>query len=275
MPLFQVVDIDRKFAAEILTGFIARGSTITGVDVNMINVTVTSLPISGTKVDTVWLCAHGMPIFDAITWVCADVNIRPRLRLKDNAATFAVLSSGVIAKALFFCYFYLLTQARYPTREEDPLKVPSFLRNVAGLTEPAGVYLDRICSFNPVLFDARWIRDVKFNGFGQEVLSRFGLGVAGYRMFAPFKLLQPRADLNAIAVPAYNYARTIAQSAPTWNVHPVTRAPELLSERGNLNKNLSNLMLHCFSAEQLTVLAQTKVLYEVPKRHIGFDNWQQ
>ncbi|KAI6248179.1 hypothetical protein HI914_03731 [Erysiphe necator] len=76
-PIFTIVDIDRSFAAQVLEGYIARGSSITGVDVNLLNVTLTSLPPIGQKITVVWLSEHGMPLFDAITWVCADESIRP------------------------------------------------------------------------------------------------------------------------------------------------------------------------------------------------------
>lgn len=66
-PIFTIVDIDRSFAAQVLEGYIARGSSITGVDVNLLNVTLTSLPPIGQKITVVWLSEHGMPLFDAIT----------------------------------------------------------------------------------------------------------------------------------------------------------------------------------------------------------------
>ncbi|RKF54997.1 hypothetical protein OnM2_093037 [Erysiphe neolycopersici] len=76
MPKFPIVDIDRKFAADILSGYIARGSMITGVDITLIDTSVTQLPGQETETSAWWLCAHGMPIFDAILWLCADIQIR-------------------------------------------------------------------------------------------------------------------------------------------------------------------------------------------------------
>ncbi|KAI6248307.1 hypothetical protein HI914_03349 [Erysiphe necator] len=272
-PIFTIVDIDRSFAGKVLGGYIARGSSITGVDVNLLDVSLTSLPACGQKVDVVWLSEHGMPLFDAITWIRADKSIRPPLKLKANAKEFRPAPQGVIAKALFFCYFYLLTQAHYPSTLGAGQNVPSFLKNVAGLREPPEYYVRLLCSFNPVLFDARWIRDVKFKSFGQEVMSRFGLGISGYRMFAPFKLYAPRPDLDERARPAFQYARAVAQSRPTWTVHPITRLPSLLSERGNLNKNLSNLMRYCYTSETLNEMVTAKLLYAMPIAQPGHNNW--
>ncbi|KAI6245625.1 hypothetical protein HI914_06174 [Erysiphe necator] len=140
-PVFAIVDIDRQYAAKVLEGYIARGSSLTGVDVNLLNVTLTKLPALGQKITVVWLSQHGMPLFDAITWTYSDEAVRPPLRLKSNAKEFRPAPQGVIAKALFFCYFYLLTQAHYPGTLSTGQNVPSFLRNVAGLREPPEYYV--------------------------------------------------------------------------------------------------------------------------------------
>lgn len=122
------------------------------MDVSLLNVTLTSLPASGQKVDVIWLSEHGMPLFDAITWICAEESIRPQLKLKTNAKEFRPAPQGVLAKALFFCYFYLLTQAHYPTTLSAGQNVPSFLKNIAGLREPPEYYVRLLCSFNPVSY---------------------------------------------------------------------------------------------------------------------------
>lgn len=137
-----------------------------------------------------------------------------------------------------------------------------------GMDKDQSVYINLLCFFSPQKFSPAWIRHANYENMGQEALSRFGLGVAGYRMFGPLKLYTPRAGLSTELQAAYEFARTVSVSPPTWEVHP--RNTAVLTSRGNLNKNLNNRILECFTTEQIAEMVAAKVLYKVPVREPNY-----
>lgn len=143
-----------------------------------------------------------------------------------------------------------------------------------GLTEPQGNYVNKICTFNATQFDPRWIKYIQVDKFGQEALSRFGLGVAGYRIFAPFKYTVPKDNLSPELILAVASAKSVAEAAPTWAIHPITRDPKILTRLGNLNKNLTNLILEVFEKDQIDIMVKNKALYEYPTLRTAFTQYR-
>lgn len=276
-PDFQVIDINPIEVAKGLQDYVSRGSRLTGVSLDDINTGVIMLPTDPKKVQLVDLIGSGMKLFDALVWLTAGKPTTHPLVEDPSIGKDTIPSLHSIAQAVFYVYFFLVTQARYPVRATDanPPKVPNFLSVVMGLSEPQGTYIGRICSFNPVKFDARWAEHIRFTGLGQEALSRFGLGVAGYRMFGPFKLYTPKADVSSDLSAAIAFAQAVATAKPSWNVHPLTRSPNVLTSRGNLNKNLGNLILDAFTEDQINEMVTAKVLYQRPQREPSYRNYFQ
>jgi len=277
VPDFKVVDINPVEVAKCLQVYVERGSKLTGVSLDDICLSVSSVPKDISKVTLVDLLEVGMKLFDAIVWLTAGKPASHPLQEDPTIEKDKIAGLHEVAKSVFYVYFFLLTQARYPVRSEDknPPKVPNFLSVVMGLGEPQGTYVDRICTFNPVGFDARWAQNVSFRGLGQEALSRFGLGVAGYRLFGPFKLYPPKAGISTALQAAYDFARAVAISNPTWSVHPLTRDPGVLTRRGNLNKNLGNLILDVFTDEHIDEMVNAKVIFAKPTREPAYRNYLQ
>lgn len=276
-PNFKIVDIDVEDVARCLQAYVTRGSKLTGVSLDEISLGVIELPNKETNITLVWLLERGMKLFDAMVWLSAGKpDTHPLVQDAEMTAD-KIVSLQEIAKAVFYVYFFLLTQARYPVLDGQAgaPAVPNFLRTVMGLVESQGSYMAKICSFNPVQFDARWARHVHFKGLGQEALSRFGLGVAGYRMFGPFKLYAIKAGASEEVQRAYRFARAVAMAPPSWGIHPLTRDPAILTRRGNLNKNLSNLILESFTTEQIEAMVRAKVLYSVPREEPAYLNYKQ
>jgi len=274
-PDFKVIDIDPQQVAKGLQEYLKRGSQLTGVSLEDIDRTVYELPASPASVTLVGLIERGMKLFDAIIWLTAGrptaypLQVSPT-KSKDNSPTM-----HAIARSVFYTYFFLITQARYPapSNSTDKPAVANFLRTVMGMNEDQSYYIRMICSFEPQKFNPAWVKHVQFDEFGQEALSRFGLGVAGYRLFGPFKIYQPKEDISVELRNAVTFARTVATSPPTWDVHPLTRKPEVLTSRGNLNKNLSNLILDVFTEEQINEMVSSKMLYSRPKREPNYKNY--
>jgi len=276
VPDFKVVDIDPEYVAQALSLYIERGSKRTGVSLDEISVSVDALPGAKDSVTLTWLIGHGMKLFDAIVWLSAGSPSTHPLVVDNTLTEDTITPLSLIADSVFYVFFFLLTQARYPVVGSNPPKVANFLTNVMGFKDDQDKYIKRICSFDAEKFDPSWVKYVKFNNLGQEALSRFGLGVAGYRLFGPFKTYPPGHKLTAELQNAYDFARKVATSEPTWDIHPVTRSPVVLTKRGNLNKNLGNLIKEVFTDDQINEMVNSKMLYAVPMKeptHRNYMTW--
>jgi hypothetical protein len=276
-PDFKIVHIDPEEVAKAFQVYLESASKLTGVSLDDISTGVSAMPKDPQTVTLSELLDLGMKLFDAIVWLTAGRPSSHALTLDPSLTKERVPSLAKVADAVFFCYFMLMTQARYPvsSNEKDKPKIPNFLKTIMGLDQDQHVYVERICSFEPRKFDPKWAMYVQFRGLGQETLSRFGLGVAGYRNFGPFGLYKPKSDMDPDLKPAFDFAKTIATSPASWNVHPLTRNPDVLARRGNLNKNLSNLMLDVFTTEQLTEMRDAKIIFKIPEREPTHRNYFQ
>jgi hypothetical protein len=278
VPEFGLIYINAEETAKAFQVYLETASKLTGVSLDDINTTVSRLPTDPRKVTLAELLSLGMKLFDAIVWLTAGRPTSHDLVADPGLTKDKIPSMHEIARAVFYCYFMLVTQARYPVsrNETEKPRIPNFLKTIMGMDKDQHVYVDTVCSFSPQKFDPAWARYVNFTGFGQEVLSRFGLGVAGYRMFGPFGLYNPKADMDPSLRPAFEFARSIAKAPSSWNVHPLTRNPNILTARGNLNKNLNNLMLDAFSRVDLEEMERSKVIYRMPVRdpsHRQYKQW--
>lgn len=280
LPDFNLIHIDPEQTARAFQAYLDTASKLTGVSLDDISLRIAKPIANVDATNLAELLRHGMKLFDAMVWLHAGKPSTHPLVVDPAYAVDSVPSMHTVARAVFYNFFMLLTQARYaPTRTlTDKPKVPNFLSTLMGMSAEACTYAEAVCSFDIQKFDPKWIRYVRFDGMGQETLSRFGLGVAGYRMFGPFGLYEPKADLPANLMRACNFARTVARAPATWDVHPITRNPNVLKNRGNLNKNLGNLVLDCFTDEQIAEMVASKLLYRKPEReptHRNYLTWSE
>jgi len=277
VPKFGLIHIDPIETAKAFQVYLNTASKLTGVSLDDITRTVKKLPVDSSKVTLADLLEQGMRLFDAVVWLTAGrPNSHPLLE-DPGMKKEQIPSLHDVARAVFYCYFLLVTQARYPVSRSssDKPKIPNFLKTIMGMDKEQHVYVEQICTFDPQKFDAAWARHVSFDGFGQEVMSRFGLGVAGYRLFGPFSLYPVKEDVDTALIPAINFARKIATAKASWDVHPLTRNPNILTKRGNLNKNLGNLILECFTEEQIAEMVTAKVIFGKPTREMGHRDYIQ
>lgn len=276
-PEFNTIDIDAQEVSKALQKYLERGSKLTGVSIDDVSTAVLELPADPKKATLAELVSKGMKLFDAIVWITAGRPASRPLQVDPTMTKASIPSMHEIARSVFYVYFFLLTQARYPagSRNTEKPRVPNFLKVLMGMDEDQNVYVDRICSFEPQKFDPAWAKAVSFSKFGQESLSRFGLGVAGYRLFGPFKSYEVKPDLPENIQKAVRFAQAVASSPATWSIHPLTRAPEVLTKRGNLNKNLGNLILDVFTDEQIDEMVTSKLIYAKPVREPTCRNYMQ
>lgn len=274
-PDFGLIHIDPAETAKAFQSYLDTASKLTGVALSDVNTSVSELPEDTKTVTLFELISKGMKLFDAVVWLHAGRPKEKPLVLDPTMTKENIPSAHEVARAVFYVYFMLLTQARYPAgraSKEKP-KIPNFLRTIMGMENEQHYYVELICSFEPQKFDPAWAQFVSFDGFGPQVLSRFGLGVAGYRMFSPFGLYEPKEDMAEKLQPAFAFARALSKASVSWNIHPLTRNPNILKSRGNLNKNLGNLILDCFSDDQIQEMVTSKVLFKKPEREAGHRNY--
>jgi hypothetical protein len=272
----SIVHIDPAAVGRLLNAYVSSGSKRTGVSLDDIKTSIMTLPKDDDKPDATFLLMNGMRLFDVIVYLSADEKIRPPLKVDKEIVEASIPPLSKIAESLFFVYFFLITQAKYPVTdaEGNQPKVPKFLTSIMNLKAPASHYCGALASFNIVRFDPRWIKTVEFLDLGVETMNRFGLGVAGYRMFAPFKLLPFKDTIADDIKKSAHFVRGIATSKPDWAIHPITRDPQFLNVYGNFNKNLANLMLETFSEGDLKKLVETKTLFAAPQSDPNFMNYK-
>jgi hypothetical protein len=277
VPDFKVIDINPEEVAKALQIYLERGSKLTGVSLDDISTSVISLPSGISSVNLVELLNLGMKLFDAIVWLTAGRPTTHPLSVDPAMTKDSLPSLHEVARSVFYVYFFIITQARYPagSKNKEKPRVPNFLKVIMGMDKDQHVYVDRICSFEPQKFDQSWVRYVNFKNFGQESISRFGLGVAGYRLFGPFKLYKVKEGLSNELKDAASFAQKVAVAPATWDVHPSTRNPSVLTKRGNLNKNLGNLILEVFTTEQIEEMVSTKILFATPQKEVSCRNYLQ
>lgn len=267
VPDFGLIHIDPQQTALAFQTYLDTASKLTGVSLDNINRSVITQPADVRNVTLVDLLKIGMKLFDAIVWLTAGRPASHPLEIDPGMKKDDIPTMHDIARSVFYCYFFLIVQARYPAAPgiDNPPKVPNFLVTIMGMNKPQGHYVETICSFEPEKFDPAWAKEVSFRNFGRETLSRFGLGVAGYRLFTPFGVYDHKQGISQNLINAFTFARTVARSDNTWSLHPLTRDPNVLTVRGNLNKNLGNLILEVFTDEQIDEMVRSKMLYARPQ----------
>lgn len=275
VPDFGLIHIDPSETARAFQDYLDTASRLTGVSLDDIDRRVLSMPADTMKVTLFELIGLGMRLFDAVIWLHAGRPTTHPLRVDATMDKSSIPSAHDVARALFYVYFMLMTQARYPVSSstaEKP-KIPNFLRTIMGMDQEQHHYVSVLCTFEPQKFDPAWIRFVHFANFGQEVLSRFGLGVAGYRLFGPFGLYDPKQGIDERLMPAFSFARTVSKAKSSWAIHPLTRDPNILTARGNLNKNLGNLILDSFTEEQIDEMVKARIIFKKPEREASHRNY--
>jgi len=292
---FGTIDIDASEFATILTKYVHEGSKrhrLSKSDITVFFNIAGDFPdkedakiqdFSGKKAaKTVkGLMAAGAKFMDAVFWLALTESERPE-PLEHPAAkppqpqTFSTYNNHQdIARCMFFYLFYVLTRARAPvagsSRPTEP--VPKFLAQVLGIKKGEAEVADYLSSFSLENIDPSWVRHIDLAGLSQESMNRFGLGVAGYRMAAPFKLQVPDHPDASKFQKAINVAISFATSPADWDFHPSTRKAELLTKYGNINQNLGNLILKVYKPDTIEEMVKVKILFKVPDKNPAHTNY--
>ncbi|CCE33383.1 uncharacterized protein CPUR_07307 [Claviceps purpurea 20.1] len=278
-PNFGIVHVDPKEVALILQPFVDRGSKLTDeVTIDDISTRVLSVPDKPEQATLNDLLAIGMKHFDALVWLGAKDKSRHPLRADPTMKPDDIPSNNDVAKSVFYCYFVLLTQARYPPDDHEIQQIPRFLSTLMQMNKEPSYYVSKICTFELRRMNPSWIKHMSYKFLTEKTVSRLGIGVAGYRMFVPFDLYDAREGLPDNLVSAFTFARAVARAPASWNVHPLTRPrgpQDAITRRGNLKKNLGNLILDVFTDEQIDDMVKQRILFKRPDRDVAHREYLQ
>lgn len=282
---FSAVKVDDVFAGAAFQAFIDAGTqlhTIPLVDIDIFVPLGEQPPYSlkdllswGNRVGD---CVFFMQIYEADRDACGgDVLNNPCrfyvMLTHDPAKSLKPpMSPDHAAKLVAAWAIYAMVRAGPPS-----LPVPKFIKDQIGVSMSPKEMCDSFTLTNPVNWSLEWIRAIKWSTVGRETLSRFGLGVAGYRLIQPFKIYTPKADSKPNIIAACETMRLLAGQGATWEVHPVTRNPNLLTALGNLNKNCMNLMMEAFTSTEMAEMKGNAISSAVTPvhdaQHVNYRSW--
>lgn len=271
---FGIISIDVELVGKYLSEFVRVGSNRYNIaDTDLAILTTDATPAHFVSVNEA--LEKGTKLFDALYYFAQHKDKR-KMPVNDPQATAnSQIGMRKVASALFYVYFFLLTRAQVPsgTGVTPGKDVPNFLFAVMGLQDPPQQYAETLASFKLSQADHRWIESVRTPILGQEAISRIGLGVAGYRLLAPFKLYPRTRGMAPNVERAARLAEAIAKADADWSIHPITRDPGILNRLGNLNKNLANLLLDAYTPEEIDEMVKAKAIFEKPNRDIKHTNY--
>lgn len=220
--------------------------------------------------------AYGTKFFDAVYYFAMDPPVRPATVAKiDVVGTKEQLVSAVKHKLLWTALFLML-RGSYP--ESDGVEVgrdiPAFLVNICGMNISPKEVAEGLASFDLKKINCGWIKSIKWDGLAPAIKQRLALGLAGYRLLGPFKIYECRANASAEVRAAFEWTRRVAVSKPDYAILSCTRSPALISQLGSWNKALGNLILQCFTDEEITEMLALKILFQRPTFDPRANTWR-
>lgn len=275
---FDSVVLDPQDIANACHAFLVQGSRRNVISIEDLVIVSDATTKPAAFVNLAMAIEHGTRFFDAVAYFSIPHNLRPEIRAADYDDLPDTRDMNAIAEALFYQLFHVMVRGSPNRSMNMDSQIPGFLKNVRGLKETPAFYADRICSFDLMKIDWRFIRLLPWGEISQEAINRLGLGLAGYRMLAPFKHYPVDRTLTPAEENAVKIARIMATSPADWSIHAVTRSADFIQKFGNLNANLKNLISRVYSTESIDMMVANKLLYERPAfdaRHQQFLSWPQ
>lgn len=218
----------------------------------------------------------GTKFFDAVYYFAMDPAVRPTV-----SAPLAGLETldNIIVKTktrLLWTALFLMLRGSYPesTGQIRGKDIPSFLVSICAMDESPAATADGLASFQLKKINPSWIKSITWNTLAQPIRQRLALGLAGYRQLGPFRIYPCRADVDPEVKSAYDWVKLVLTKPADYDILSCTRSPALISRMGAWNKALGNLMLLCFTKEQLDEMVANKIIFSFPVRDPRADTWR-
>lgn len=222
----------------------------------------------------------GTRFFDALYYFALGQNQTVTLLAPEESRPKDEEAMTIAKDNLLRMYLYIMIRGSYPKSEGLVIgtDVPAFLKSIVGMDISPLAVSQSLASFPIEKVPIGWVRLIKVGGMAQAIKQRLALGLPGYRMFGPFRFYPCRADATAEAKAAYDWVVEIVRKPLDWALFSPTRSPEIIAKLGSLNMSLSNLMLECFTDEQITEMMKptVKIIFKKPvydPRGNGWKNW--
>jgi hypothetical protein len=227
-------------------------------------------------VDVTSAMKWGTKFFDAVYYFALETQLRPNVVAGSDLGLELPTHVMKTKKRLLWTAIFLMLRGSYPeSKGKVPgTDIPAFLTKICGMDESPFDCASGLASFNLSSVSPQWIREIQWAKFAAPIRQRLGLGLAGYRSLAPFKMYECRPDASEEAKAAFKWVRQITQRKPDYAILSCTRSVDLISQLGSWNAALGNLALECFSAETLVEMETVKIIFQVPKRDPRADTWR-
>lgn len=219
---------------------------------------------------------NGTKFFDAIYYF--HNNAPASVVLQPPVGGLGTLSNvkDSVSKRLLWMAIWLMLRGSYPSGmiRTAGAGIPAFLINICGMNEVPDVTSAQLASFALTSIGTGWVRYIPWHTMAQPIRQRLSLGLAGYRMLAPFKCYAIRGGAPADVAAAFAWVVNLANQAPDYRILSATRDPLLIARLGSWNKALGNLILLSFSPADIADMVANKILYAMPIRDPRADTWR-
>lgn len=217
----------------------------------------------------------GTKFFDALIYFSLSTEKRPSVVAVREGDSVIKQSIAEVKTKLLWMALFIMIRGNYPSSGSSVVgaDVPAFLATTCGMKISPKALAESLASFELEKLSLEWIRAINWSGMHQSIQQRLALGLAGYRLLGPFKILKLKAGVSDEVKRAYQFVQSIANQKPDYSILSATRSPNLVAKLGSFNNALSDLMFHCFTTEDLQKMKDLKVLYKVPVEDLRYRHW--
>jgi len=273
---FSGILLDGQAMAVALQQFVLQGSQRSRLEIADLDIISRTDPPPAAYHTVAEAIEGGTRLFDALAYFALPAAARPQPEYEALDGDDADPTMQEISSAVFFCYFWFLIRGSMPPHEQEEgmQGVPRFLARVMTLTKPQEGYVQDIASFDLRLIRHDWVRHIDLQQLDDPAKNRFALGIAGYRLAAPFAYMAIRDTASAEARTSALAVRAFLRRGLMWEVFSGLRSPRFLEVVKNFNCNLENLMMECFSDEDRDGLVARGALFALPTEHPEFAEYK-
>lgn len=226
--------------------------------------------------DVINAMKRGTKFFDAVLYFGMPVAQRPKVTAGQLVETAEATIIADTKRHLLWMAIFCMLRGSYPSSAGNSTgsDVPAFLRNICGMSMSPAELSSSLASFDLVNIPLSWIRQIQWSGMHASIRQRLALGLAGYRMLGPFRLYSPRPDASDDAIAAFNWIKAVTQAPADYAIMSCTRSPTLIGRLGSWNAALGNLMLECFTKEQIAEMVKHRLIFAAPVHDPRADTWR-
>jgi hypothetical protein len=258
-PIGIYISTDLNLYGEALLDLINVASQLKKVEFGTLKFTCRSSFDKSKLLTFKQILDYRIPIFDYVIFLNLTEEEREKVNWIVNKENLPYLESTVCFSVLY-TYFMVLTRNKFNLNENE--KIPSFLMKF--MTVPMSIEDIKSClSSNDLnLFNHNWIKSIDISTLSIALKNRIRQGIAGMRLFSIFRDYIPDKTLNSNLKDIHEIVSRVAKSGPYWEMHTLFQPLALSSI--SLNSNLNNLIIDCFSEEQIDIMIKQKSLYRKP-----------